>query len=148
MDKILKLILGCLGMIGVIVMIIPNSDPLAKKDGGADVPTEPVAQNASVAPPPPPPPPPDPNANAQAGSNDVVVEDYGIGNFGDPMVDPRPPGERAQAAQQQQQMQQQQYGGALPQQAYGQGAIGPAQSSSADGTANGAPSGQPQNNAF
>jgi hypothetical protein len=113
MDNILKLIVGCLGLVGLVVMIIPNSDPLANKNGdAADVPSQSPDGAAAVAngAPPPPPPPPDPNASTQAKPSNVIVEDYNIGNFGEPMVDPTPPGQRNQ--QQSQPYQPPQYNGA------------------------------------
>jgi hypothetical protein len=108
MDNILKLIVGCLGLVGLVVMIIPNSDPLAKKreqNGMANAP----AGNA-VAGPPPPPAAAAGTAEAPAQQDDgnVIVEDYDIASFGQPMVDPTPPGQRNQQQVQQQPMQQQQ----------------------------------------
>ncbi len=118
MDNILKLIVGCLGLIGLVVMIIPNSDPLAKKaeqNGGLASP----AGNAVGGPPPPPPPSAaDGSAEApeQAADGNVIVEDYDIASFGQPMVDPTPPGQRNQQQVQQPMQQQQQYNGNVMQQ--------------------------------
>jgi hypothetical protein len=98
MDNILKLIVGCLGLVGLVVMIIPNSDPLANKkdDVTSATPASPDATAAANGAPLPPPPPPDPNATQQADTDNVVVEDYDIGSFGQPMIDPTPPGQRNQ----------------------------------------------------
>lgn len=145
MDNILKLIVGCLGLVGLIVMIVPNSDPLAKNKAKNAVEAAPSADPAAAGAPPPPPPPPDPNAatQTQTNANNVVVEDYNIGNFGQPMIDPTPPGQRNQQPAQQlpQQLPQQYNGGVMPQNGVpGQVQVG------AENT--GAQTGQPQNDAF
>jgi hypothetical protein len=97
MDNILKLIVGCLGLIGLIVMVVPNSDPLAatkvEVEGAAPI----VAAGA------PPPPPTTTAPEAQAEPSEFVVDDFDIDSFGQPMVDPTPPAQRALIAQQQQQ---------------------------------------------
>jgi hypothetical protein len=97
MDNILKLIVGCLGLIGLIVMVVPNSDPLAatkvEVEGAAPI----VAAGA------PPPPPTTTALEAQAEPSEFVVDDFDIDSFGQPMVDPTPPAQRALIAQQQQQ---------------------------------------------
>lgn len=105
MDNILKLIVGCLGLVGLIVMIVPNSDPLAStKDGGEETATAAAPPIGTAgAPPPPPAPAPGPTPDGQANQSEFVVDDYDINNFGQPMVDPTPPARRALIAQQQQQ---------------------------------------------
>ena len=104
MDNILKLTVGCLGLVGLIVMVVPNSDPLAatKADAEAAVPNV----DAGAPPPPPPPPPPTTAAPEEpAAASEFVVDDYDIGNFGMPMVDPTPPAQQNIITQQQQQQQ-------------------------------------------
>lgn len=98
MDNIQKMIVGSLGLVGLIVLIVPNSDPLASKK------TE-VGQANSVqgAPPPAVPPPPlPPPAQGGTASGGFVVDDSDIANFGKPMVDPTPPGQRNQQLTQEQ----------------------------------------------
>ena len=108
MDNILKLIFGCLGLVALIVMIVPNSDPLASNNAENQ-----GAPPISSAPPPgeaaPPPPYAEP-AQSQNSEGEFVVDDYDIASFGQPMVDPTPPGQRSLISQQQQQAQQQQNG--------------------------------------
>jgi hypothetical protein len=97
MDEISKLVFGCVALVGLVVMIIPNSDPLASKNADA-------AANGAVPPPPlvaeTPVVPPSPIAGASgdvgtgAGTGGFAVEDYSVGTFGQPMVDPTPPGQR------------------------------------------------------
>ena len=104
MDNILKLIVGCLGLVGLIVMIVPNSDPLASTKDGADETTTAAAPPVGEAgAPPPPAPAPGPTPDGQENQSEFVVDDYDINNFGQPMVDPTPPAQRALIAQQQQQ---------------------------------------------
>ena len=101
MDNILKLTVGCLGVAGLIVMIVPNSDPIAATKAEV-VSATPIVSAGT-------PPPPITIAAApedQAAPSEFVVEDYNIGNFGQPMVDPTPPAQRAIIAQQQQMQQQ------------------------------------------
>ena len=105
MDNILKLTVGCLGVVGLIVMMVPNSDPIAATK--AEVVSATPIVGAGT------PPPPITIAAApedQTAPSEFVVEDYNIGNFGQPMVDPTPPAQKAIIAQQQQmqQLQQQQ----------------------------------------
>jgi hypothetical protein len=101
MDNILKLIVGCLGLVGLIVMIVPNSDPLASTKDGADETTTtaapPIGESGA---PPPPPAEPVPAPASQDDQSEFVVDDFDINNFGKPMVDPTPPGQRAPIAQQ------------------------------------------------
>jgi hypothetical protein len=102
MDNIQKMIVGSLGLVGLIVMLVPNSDPLAAKK------TE-VGQATADAPVlVPPPPPPLPSQPSQVGetSGGFVVDDSDIANFGKPMVDPTPPGQRNQVGSQEQIQQQ------------------------------------------
>lgn len=107
MDNILKLIFGCLGLVALIVMIVPNSDPLASSKAeiqGAPMISAPSPDGAAS-------PPPDAEpAQSQNSESEFVVDDYDIASFGQPMVDPTPPGQRSMISQQQQQAQQQQNG--------------------------------------
>lgn len=101
MDNILKLVFGCLALVGLIVMIIPNSDPLAKHtDGQVLPPANPAApaEQAIVVPPPPPPGQPAKPATGNTDANGFAVQDFDIQNFGQPMVDPTPPSERKRQA--------------------------------------------------
>lgn len=141
MDNILKLIVGCLGLVGLIVMIVPNSDPIAKSKAKNAVEAAPTTDPAAAGTPPPPPPPPDPNAAAQtqADADNVIVEDYDIGSFGQPMIDPTPPGQRNQQVAQQ--LPQQYNGGVMPQ----NGVPGQTQTGAEDTSAQTI---QPQNGAF
>lgn len=103
MDNIQKMIVGSLGLVGLIVMIVPNSDPLAAKKA------EPGQATAAAAAPALPPPPPPQPAQVENTSGGFVVDDSDIANFGKPMVDPTPPGQRnPQATQEQIQQQTQQ----------------------------------------
>ena len=90
MDNIQKMIVGSLGLVGLVVMVVPNADPLASKKAEAE-------QAAAMAPPVSPPAPLQPATapNAQP-SGGFVVDDSDIANFGKPMVDPTPPAERNQ----------------------------------------------------
>ena len=106
MDNIQKMIVGCLGLIGLVVLIVPNKDPLASNQAGANeapllAETASDGQTPPAPPPPPPPPTPSENSDTQAEPSTFVVEDYDIGTFGQPMMDPTPPGQRNQQAQQQ-----------------------------------------------
>ena len=106
MDNIQKMIVGCLGLIGLVVMIVPNKDPLASNQAGANeapllAETASDGQTPPAPPPPPPPPAPSENSDTQSEPSTFVVEDYDIGTFGQPMMDPTPPGQRNQQAQQQ-----------------------------------------------
>ncbi len=124
MDNILKLIVGCLGLVGLIVMIVPNSDPLASKKVRAEgIPPASINPTGEATAPPPPPPAAAPQD--QDNASGFVVEDYDINNFGKPMVDPTPPGQRNQNTQQQEQTEQQQSNLAQPQ-IGGTNSIGPA----------------------
>ena len=96
MDNIQKMIVGCLGLVGLIVMIVPNSDPLAAKKAEAG-----QATSDAPAPAPPPPLPPQPPQVGNT-SGGFVVDDSDIANFGKPMVDPTPPSRRTQQATQEQ----------------------------------------------
>lgn len=102
MDNILKLTVGCLGLVGLIVMVVPNSDPLAATKAQAEGATPIVGAGA------PAPPPTTAAPEVQAAPSEFVVDDYDIGNFGQPMIDPTPPADRNIIAQQQQMQQQQQ----------------------------------------
>jgi hypothetical protein len=103
MDNIQKMIVGSLGLVGLIVILVPNSDPLAAKKVE-------VGQVTAGAPAPVPPPPPLPEQPAQVGntSGGFVVDDSDIANFGKPMVDPTPPGQRNQQTTYEQTQQQSQ----------------------------------------
>ena len=114
MDNILKLTVGCLGLVGLIVMVVPNSDPLAATKAEAEG-TAPIIGAGA-----PPPPPTTAAPEEQAAPSEFVVDDYDIGNFGMPMVDPTPPAQRNIIAQQQQMQQQQQAAGANNTQIAGQ----------------------------
>lgn len=125
MDNILKLIVGCLGLVGLIVMIVPNSDPLASKKVGAEgIPPASINPTGEATAPPPPPPAAAPQD--QDNASGFVVEDYDINNFGKPMVDPTPPGQRNQNTQQQEQTEQQQQSNLAQPQIGGTNSIGPA----------------------
>jgi hypothetical protein len=100
MDNILKLIVGCLGLVGLIVMIVPNSDPLVSKPAKTGE-TPAVASAPSNAAVPPPPPAMEATPQEQANPGEFAVDDYDIANFGQPMVDPTPPGQPNWQAQQQ-----------------------------------------------
>lgn len=94
MDEISKLVFGCIALVGLVVMIIPNSDPLASKNA------KPVESAALPAAPSVPPAASVPEPAAAAGSDNgngdgFAVQDYDIGSFGQPMVDPTPPGQRS-----------------------------------------------------
>ena len=105
MDGILKLVVGCLGLVGLIVMVVPNSDPLSPENAQSDdgKPSIGAPSNANA----PLPPPPVGLADEPPAPSKFVVEDYNINNFGQPMVDPTPPGQREVIAQQRQMQQQQ-----------------------------------------
>jgi hypothetical protein len=100
MDNIQKLIIGSLGLVGLIVMIVPNSDPLASKKAEAEG-APPVAASESNDAAPSPQPVETTAPDDQTNSSEFVVDDYDISSFGQPMVDPTPPGQRNQATQQQ-----------------------------------------------
>lgn len=93
MDNIAKLVLGVLGVVGLILMMIPQGNPLADKGAPAavsgpapeDIPDE-LPKNEPVT----------------AAASDANVPAQDINSFGQPMMDPTPPGQR-QAQQQQQQ---------------------------------------------
>lgn len=107
MDNIQKMIAGCLALVGLIVLIVPNSDPLASKKLEAG---QVASADGVPAPPPPPPPastpPPAANNNGEE-SGGFVVNDSDIANFGKPMVDPTPLSERTQPGGQEQNQPQQ-----------------------------------------
>ncbi|MFM2410552.1 MAG: hypothetical protein RL481_1380 [Pseudomonadota bacterium] len=103
MDKIQKLVFGCLALVGLIVMAIPSGDPLAKpgqEQAGAPAnPAVPVnaPTDAPIVVPPPPALPANPaegNGNNNANADGFAVQDFDMQNFGQPMFDPTPPGER------------------------------------------------------
>ncbi len=102
MDNIQKMIVGSLGLVGLIVMLVPNSDPLAAKKAEVGQAT---ADAPALAPPPPPPLPSQPPQVGET-SGGFVVDDSDIANFGKPMVDPTPPGQRNQQGPQEQIQQQ------------------------------------------
>ncbi len=99
MDNISKLVFGCLSLVGLAVMVIPNSDPLAAGNGAKPAPGPMVPPPPPMGPPSAPPAPP-PGVNGSNNGNNgntnggFVVEDYNIDNFGEPMVDPTPPSQR------------------------------------------------------
>lgn len=102
MDNILKLIVGCLALVGLIVMIVPNSDPLASTKAETQN-VGPITGSPSDTNAPPPPPPVETSVQQDpAAPSEFIVDDYDVASFGQPMVDPTPPGQRAQQAQQQQ----------------------------------------------
>jgi hypothetical protein len=90
MDNILKLVVGCLGAVAVLVMLIPNGDPLTKKPG-ASVDTAPAA-----APSPADAPPVAPPTSVPESGGSFTVQDHDIASFGKPMVDPTPPGQASE----------------------------------------------------
>jgi hypothetical protein len=90
MDNILKLVLGCLGIVGFLVMMIPSGDPLAPPPAAPAVTNGPAPQGAPL-------PSANPAAPLPAEPPKVegfAVEDHDIASFGKPMVDPTPPGQR------------------------------------------------------
>jgi hypothetical protein len=87
MDNILKLVLGCLGAVAVLVMLIPDGDPLSKK------PAEAVATSPVAAPSPANTPPAAPPTGTPESGSSFTVQDHDIASFGKPMVDPTPPGQ-------------------------------------------------------
>lgn len=103
MDNILKLTVGCLGVVGLIVMMVPNSDPLAVT-GATNTPsisgTAPISDTQA--------PPSSGFQTEQKKPSEFVVDDYNIGSFGEPMVDPTPPAQRTIIAQQRQVQEQRQ----------------------------------------
>jgi hypothetical protein len=93
MDNIAKMVLGMLAIVGLVIMIIPQGNPLADKGTPPaavgpvpdDIPDElPQQSDPAEA--------PAPTANLPA--QDVTA-------FGQPMMDPTPPGQKAQQQQQQ-----------------------------------------------
>jgi hypothetical protein len=96
MDNIAKLVLGTVSLIGMVVLMIPEGDPLIKSPtavaaapSGA-VPPQPAQTATSIAPQPASEtPPPQPNLSQ---SDDQIA-------FGQPMFDPTPPGERARQSE-------------------------------------------------
>ena len=103
MDNILKLTVGCLGVVGLIVMMVPNSDPLAGTGATNAPPISGTAPTSNIPPPPSSVPP-----TEQKKPSEFVVDDYNIGSFGEPMVDPTPPAQRNLIAQQKQMQMQRQ----------------------------------------
>jgi hypothetical protein len=95
MDEISKLVFGCVALVGLVVLIIPNSDPLASSKGA-----QPVA-GAAIPPPPNIPsgpaaaPAPIVGESSGGSSSGFAVEDYNLSKFGDPMIDPTPQGQRS-----------------------------------------------------
>lgn len=83
MDNIAKLVLGVVGMIGLLVLMIPQGNPLADKGT-----TEPAAV---VAPDPIPNEAP-PNEPETVTTVNAPIQD--ISAFGQPMLDPTPPGQK------------------------------------------------------
>jgi hypothetical protein len=106
MDNILKLIMGCLGLIGLVVMILPNADPLASANNDTEVATASTgAVNGTAAASAPQAQAPNAVQEAPASEGEFVVDDYDINNFGKPMVDPTPPAQRNQNPVQEQNQQ-------------------------------------------
>lgn len=89
MDNIAKLVLGTLGFIGFVAVIIPKGNPLQPPPAPAvaTVPAQPsVAENA------PPPAPAVTTNSVEQAKNPVADND--IPAFGQPMLDPTPPGQK------------------------------------------------------
>jgi hypothetical protein len=93
MDNIAKLVLGMLALVGLIILMIPQGNPLTDKGAQAAV-TVPAPEDI------PDEVPPNDPVVATAPNANVPVQD--VNAFGQPMMDPTPPGQR-QAQQQQQQ---------------------------------------------
>jgi hypothetical protein len=99
MDNTLKAVIGVIALVGVIIMIIPEGNPLAKKSDA-------IGRPEVIGAPPPPPPangrpevkdaPPVPNATKSDTPGQLIYDTDEYKNFGKPMVDPRPPSEREQ----------------------------------------------------
>lgn len=92
MDNIAKLVLGMLAFVGLIILMIPQGNPLADK--GTQT-TETISAPEDI----PDELPPNDPVVATAPNANVPVQD--VSAFGQPMMDPTPPGQR-QAQQQQQ----------------------------------------------
>lgn len=103
MDNIAKLVLGVVALIGLLVLMIPQGDPL-----NSDAPTTAVvaaaAADAAAGPPDPIPNEAPQNEPDAAGANTAPTQ--AIPAFGQPMLDPTPAGDRQIQQQQQQQAQQ------------------------------------------
>lgn len=93
MDNILKLVVGVVAVIGLIVLMIPEGDPLSSKGAAAEGKLPPSADEGEDEAVPPKNVPPDPVGTAPQEQ---------ITNFGQPMFDPTPPGQKALEQQQQQ----------------------------------------------
>lgn len=113
MDNIGKLVLGLVAFVGLIVLLIPQGNPLEDKSA-------PVAEAPKNAPPP---------GNGDDGEDDGGSNEPGDAGapkpvlpatsndaiaFGQPMMDPTPPGQKALQDPQQQQAQVQQQTGGTP----------------------------------
>ena len=101
MDEISKLVFGCVALVGLVVMVIPNSDPLASGNAVKPVESAAIPPPPNIAPAASVPPAPMTGDSSGGSSSSFVVEDYNIGKFGDPMVDPTPAGQRNSNVQQQ-----------------------------------------------
>jgi hypothetical protein len=103
MDNILKLVLSVIAFAGLLVAFIPNKNPLAEPVKLAPKPpveakseTDAAGENAAsqaTASQPAPAPSPAPQPVIQSTSQDIA--------FGQPMLDPTPPGQQMQNQQQQ-----------------------------------------------
>jgi hypothetical protein len=96
MDKTLKILLACLGVVGIAVLAIPNGDPLTNSDQAPLPPASPSSGQPSDGAPPATPgqvdeapkyiqPSSDQNPTGSADSATLQQE-----TFGQPMFDPRP----------------------------------------------------------
>jgi hypothetical protein len=106
MDKTLKILLACLGVVGIAVLAIPQGDPLANSAPAPATPAAPTTQTAD---------PNAPQAANAAQNNANAVPGYvppasdqtpkptadsatiQQQNFGQPMIDPRPLSEQRTA---------------------------------------------------
>lgn len=92
MDNILKMVLGCLGISAVLVMFIPSENPLpapaeAAIANASDDQPAPLPSSEAAAPLPS-------NADQPGKVSGFAVDNHDIESFGQPMVDPTPPGQR------------------------------------------------------
>jgi hypothetical protein len=98
MDNIAKLVLGTVAFIGLLVLIIPEGNPLPNKPGAAPASEAPQPAKTSETLPPPPPAPAATNGDSNE-STKTETSAPEMAPFGQPMLDPTPPGAR-QANQQ------------------------------------------------